>query len=370
MKPQEFFSVDTLRVLGRPMAYYPIIAIALKDVESAVFLSQFMYWEGRQSDKEQGWIYKDQSEITSETGLSEKAQRRCRKYLKENLLLEECRKNIAFRSSPKSDIEYKSVLHYRFNWKNLEMVMNNNSEVKTRYINQCANFKKLSDQPTNLEDYFNPNQPTNLEVYSTIDQTPKLEVYFADQPPKLGVSTICITENTKYTENTNANSLFLEQTDKEKKEQNIFSIQKKNDEVEKMEVEKMNEVLNQRDIFSKNCEILIFLMLDAFSQRGTTSQKQRLESDLFRISKDLELTGDEMIIQFKAYLEYKEKRAELLHNKAETFISGEGFATDWVDKIKKLKIDKPNNKFSTSNSDGLADKIKAGKKDIPAAYFL
>jgi hypothetical protein len=61
---------DFLDDVGRPVAYYPKIAIFLKSVNAAIFLCQLVYWEGKQPDGEGGWIYKKQADITEETGLS------------------------------------------------------------------------------------------------------------------------------------------------------------------------------------------------------------------------------------------------------------------------------------------------------------
>ena len=79
---------DFILDIGRPVAYYPGLAHLLGSVQSALFLSQFIYWEGKQHDPER-WIYKKADEFTEETGLSRNEQRTARKRLKELLILEE-----------------------------------------------------------------------------------------------------------------------------------------------------------------------------------------------------------------------------------------------------------------------------------------
>ena len=75
-------------LLKRPIAYQPIIAKAFKSVKLGIFWSQFYYWHDKGDDPD-GWIYKTQSEIYDETGLSRKEQETARKKGKELGVLEE-----------------------------------------------------------------------------------------------------------------------------------------------------------------------------------------------------------------------------------------------------------------------------------------
>ncbi|MDL1971460.1 MAG: hypothetical protein LWW94_10975 [Candidatus Desulfofervidaceae bacterium] len=79
---------DFFSQLGRPVGYYPSMAIFLGSVKAAIFLCQLGYWEGKQSDPG-GWIYKTQEEITLETGLSRREQEGARKLLKKKGYLHE-----------------------------------------------------------------------------------------------------------------------------------------------------------------------------------------------------------------------------------------------------------------------------------------
>lgn len=71
----------TLRNIGRAMAYYPKIAQFLGGVSNAIFLSYFIYWDGKQEDKT-GWIYKRSADIQKETGLGRYEIETAKKKLK------------------------------------------------------------------------------------------------------------------------------------------------------------------------------------------------------------------------------------------------------------------------------------------------
>lgn len=101
---------QVLTRIGRSVAYYPSIALVLGDVKTAVFLCQFLYWEGKQDDPD-GWIYKRQSDLTNETGLSRYEQEGARKQLKGLGMLEEQRRGVPAR------------LYYRFDWEKFDEMM-------------------------------------------------------------------------------------------------------------------------------------------------------------------------------------------------------------------------------------------------------
>lgn len=102
MKDHEFNQV--LRYLGRPVTYYPLVAKVFRgNVNCAIFLSNFYFWEGKQVDPD-GWIYKSSADIKKETGLSRHKQDNARKVLKEKSILEE-----KLAGTP-------ATTHYRFNW--------------------------------------------------------------------------------------------------------------------------------------------------------------------------------------------------------------------------------------------------------------
>ena len=99
-----------MRVIGRPVTYYPTIAQCLEDVKTAIFICNFIYWEGKQDD-EDGWIYKRRVDITRETGLSRHEQDTARKRLRSLKLMEE-----QLRGTPPK-------MHYRFDWQKFEEML-------------------------------------------------------------------------------------------------------------------------------------------------------------------------------------------------------------------------------------------------------
>lgn len=76
---------QTIKALlaDRPVAYHAMLARAVGSVTAGVFLSQFLYWTPRSQNRE-GWIYKTQDEIYSETGLTRWEQETARTKLRES----------------------------------------------------------------------------------------------------------------------------------------------------------------------------------------------------------------------------------------------------------------------------------------------
>lgn len=109
----EFKFHGSLKLLGRPVTFYPSIAHAFGgNVNGALFLSNFWYWEGKQQDQKEGWIFKSQREIQLETGLSRYQQESARKTLIEYGIMEETRKGMP------------AKMHFRFNWDKLDEILN------------------------------------------------------------------------------------------------------------------------------------------------------------------------------------------------------------------------------------------------------
>lgn len=96
-KLQRIYKAEVKKLLGRPIAFYVLIARAVGSVKCGIFLSQLLYWQGKQNNK-QGWIYKTRDEIYRETGLKRREQEQVRRYLKGLNVLEEKkgRGNITF----------------------------------------------------------------------------------------------------------------------------------------------------------------------------------------------------------------------------------------------------------------------------------
>lgn len=70
---------ESLKQLGHPVAYYPVLARVF-GMEESVFIAQLVYWTGKQ-DNPEGWIYKTSEDMQEETGLSYEQQLRVRRVL-------------------------------------------------------------------------------------------------------------------------------------------------------------------------------------------------------------------------------------------------------------------------------------------------
>lgn len=77
----------TLKRIGQAVAYYPNLTKKLGNVNASILLSQFIYWHDK-TEHPLG-VYKTQSEIQAETGLSRKEQETGRKVLRELGLITE-----------------------------------------------------------------------------------------------------------------------------------------------------------------------------------------------------------------------------------------------------------------------------------------
>lgn len=116
-----------LGALGRPIVYYPEIGRALGSMDAAVFLGNFMYWDGKQADKTEGWIFKNSFEISKETGLKRSRQESAREVLRNFGILQEKKE------------DFPPKVYYRFIWDALDKVMSdhiltNNPDMKPEDI--------------------------------------------------------------------------------------------------------------------------------------------------------------------------------------------------------------------------------------------
>ena len=88
--------LETIRSLGRPLAYYPALAKHVGGINAAIFLGQLMYWDERAEDGAIG-VYKSSEQWQTETGLSYKEQMNARKKLRTLGLLSETHKRLQHR---------------------------------------------------------------------------------------------------------------------------------------------------------------------------------------------------------------------------------------------------------------------------------
>ncbi len=95
---------DFLPGLGRPVAFYPELVKLTGSVNSALLLCQLAYWSGKGRDPE-GWVFKTQAAIESETGLTPRAQEFARRLLRDLGFIEEQRRGIPARLHFRLDVE-------------------------------------------------------------------------------------------------------------------------------------------------------------------------------------------------------------------------------------------------------------------------
>lgn len=123
---------DGADALGRPVAYYPSIALAVGSVTAAVFFCQLNYWKGKGRDAD-GWIYKTQDEWLRETGLTRKEQEGARAVLRKAGLIEEWRRDIP------------AKLYYRVNQENYGQLLAGQLPLKDVHIGR-ARMPKMGIQ--------------------------------------------------------------------------------------------------------------------------------------------------------------------------------------------------------------------------------
>ena len=74
--------------IGRTIAYHPIFQTLSGSIQTAIFLSQVIYWTERSTSGD-GWFYKTSKEFEMETGLTRKQQYTARKALVDQGILTE-----------------------------------------------------------------------------------------------------------------------------------------------------------------------------------------------------------------------------------------------------------------------------------------
>lgn len=93
--------LDTIRTLGRPIAYHSSLARHVGGVCTAIFLGQLMYWD--EICKDDLGVYKTSEEWEAETGLSYREQATARKKLRDMGILVETVKRLQHRIYYKLD---------------------------------------------------------------------------------------------------------------------------------------------------------------------------------------------------------------------------------------------------------------------------
>ena len=98
MRPSE-----SLKIAGKPIAYYPKLAKPLGSTNASILFSHFFYWHDK-TENPLG-VYRTAEEIELETGLSVQEQRTARAKLKERGILIETEKRIEHRIYYKLDLD-------------------------------------------------------------------------------------------------------------------------------------------------------------------------------------------------------------------------------------------------------------------------
>lgn len=130
-----------LGALGRGILYYPMIGRALGSMDAAIFLGNFMYWDGKQADKVQGFIFKNAIHIEKETGLKRSRQENAREVLKNFGILQEKKQGTP------------AILYFRFIWDQLDKILSNqiiseNPDVDINdYLGEIAGDKSKKKTP-------------------------------------------------------------------------------------------------------------------------------------------------------------------------------------------------------------------------------
>lgn len=130
----------------RPVAYHPRMAKAVGGVKQAIFVCQFLYWNGK-GKKKDGWIFKKQADIEEETGLTRREQETVRTHLKKSGILEEELHGVP------------ATMHYRLN---VDVLL---SQIAQAYQSSLHEPAKL--------DCTNPPNLNGASVQSIPESTPK-----------------------------------------------------------------------------------------------------------------------------------------------------------------------------------------------------
>jgi hypothetical protein len=139
MEKQDF--IKALRTLGRTVAYYPVFSKIFENSNCGVFISQMLYWDGKQHD-EDGWIRKPLTEIEEELHFTRYEMETIRKRLKEAKVLEECRMGMP------------AKLHFRFDWARVNELI---TQYHTRILTPVEQPQQQEKQPNlvyRMKEYF------------------------------------------------------------------------------------------------------------------------------------------------------------------------------------------------------------------------
>ena len=170
MKPSEL-----LRIIGKPIAYYPQLAKPLGGVNASLLFGHFFYWNDK-GCSELG-VYRTADEIEVETGLSRDEQRTARRKLRERGVLIETEKRIEHRIYYKLDLDRFDEIISQSGSGDFPIadsdipnpeVGNSQSGSRDFPIDEVGNsqsYIRTEDyQKTTTVDYYNNNAPANADA--------------------------------------------------------------------------------------------------------------------------------------------------------------------------------------------------------------
>lgn len=146
---------DLLTSIGRANAYYPNLTKVTKSTKATLFLSQLCYWEGKQQDTRNHWIYKSAEEMELETGLTRREQEGARKILKELGILEEMYARIP------------RTLHFRVNFDVLERLWQEYQDEAMHEMDKLISQDEPMHKTVNLMSQNGQSMHQMSNLYST-----------------------------------------------------------------------------------------------------------------------------------------------------------------------------------------------------------
>ena len=160
---------DFLSGVGRPVAYFPSLTPVTGGVTATLLLCQLLYWDGKGDDPD-GWIYKTQEELTSETGLSRREQEHARSLLKDRGLLQEKLAKVPARLHYRID---KDVLHLKWTQTSMaESAKLDCTKPPNKYGGKRQTIlSEITTEITQKEDGATAPDPPSLKVQERAEET-------------------------------------------------------------------------------------------------------------------------------------------------------------------------------------------------------
>lgn len=154
---------EILKQTGRSIAYRPKLAKLFGGVTAEIFFEQIFYWQDKAENNELG-VYKTQSELEEETGLTRKEQETARKKLREIGILTETHKRLEHR------------IYFKINMEKLDELLSTLANVQSERSPMPE--RDIRDRPkstfVNTLDY-NTRLHTNIPPLSPIGESADAE---------------------------------------------------------------------------------------------------------------------------------------------------------------------------------------------------